>query len=94
VRVVRQQLIILVLSWATNCAAAGAPVSHSAINGAWIGTIGDSKVIACFEQPDAMGEAPDVQYAYLRYMTPITLRPDASGDGRWHEGTTTAPTGK
>lgn len=92
-RMVRQQLIILVLSWATNCAAAGAPVSHSAINGAWIGTIGDSKVIACFEQPDAMGEVPDAQYAYLRYMTPITLRPDASGDDRWHEGTTTAPTG-
>lgn len=92
-RVVRQ-LIILVLSWATNCASAGAPVAHSAIDGAWIGTIGDSKIIACFEQPDAMGEAPDAQYAYLRYMTPITLRPDASGDGRWHEGTTTAPTGK
>ena len=65
----------------------------SALNGAWIGTIGNHKVIACFELASEAGKASHAQYFYLRRMKPIALLPDEHEQGRWLEGMATEPTG-
>ena len=62
-------------------------------NGIWTGTIGNSKVTACFQRDDDPAHTNQSAYFYNRYSKLITLAPDLQNGSLWLEGNKQNPTG-
>ena len=68
------------------------PVKPWTENGIWTGTIGDSKVMACFQR-DVNPAYDQAAYFYLRYGKRIPLAPVQSSKTSWLEGDSKSPSG-
>lgn len=62
-------------------------------NGIWTGTIGNSKVVACFMRGNGPASAILSEYFYLRYSKMIPLIPAPDSNALWLEGDGKNPSG-
>lgn len=86
-------LLTAVLLTFSLSATTAAPVKAPPENGAWTGTIGDSKVMTCFMSSDDADHTNTSAYFYLRHFKLIRLTPDQSSKNTWLEGNPNSPTG-
>lgn len=86
-------LLFAILLTSSLTASASGFGNASPESGVWTGTIGDSKVMACFMRDDDPPRANRSAYFYLRHSKLISLIPDPDKKTLWFESNVKTPTG-
>ena len=86
-------LICIMLLASSLTASAMVTENASPENGVWTGTIGSSKVMACFMRDNNPAHTNQSAYFYLRYSKLISLIPDPDSKTLWVEGDNKNPSG-